>query len=169
MTLVRTPIVKTAILAAADYAPPGATKQRLKLPAGVRPFQLNWPYTGAIAAYHLAALLAFMPGYFSWSGLITAIVGTHLCGLFGINLCYHRLLTHRGLKCPKWLEHAMAIVAMSCLQETPARWVAVHRRHHQFADEQADPHSPLASFFWSHMGRILVNQTALARLGNYKR
>ena len=63
----------------------------------------------------------------------------------------------------------MVIVAMSCLQETPARWVAVHRRHHQFADEQPDPHSPLANFFWAHMGWILVDQPELARLGIYQR
>ena len=138
------------------------------LPAGVRPFQLNWPYIIVIAGYHAVALLAFMPGWFSWSGLIVAMLGTHLCGLFGINLCYHRLLTHRGLKCPKWLEHSMVVIAMSCLQETPARWVAIHRRHHQFADEQPDPHSPLASFFWSHIGWILVHQPELSRLGIYR-
>jgi len=63
----------------------------------------------------------------------------------------------------------MVVIAMSCLQETPARWVAIHRRHHQFADEQPDPHSPLASFFWSHIGWILVNQPELARLGIYER
>ena len=148
---------------------PLAAKERLLLPAGVRPFQLNWPYIIVIAGYHAAAVLAFMPGYFSWSGLIVAILGTHLCGLFGINLCYHRLLTHRGLKCPKWLEHAMVVIAMSCLQETPARWVAIHRRHHQFADEQPDPHSPLASFFWGHIGWLLVHQPELARLGIYER
>ena len=113
-------------------------------------------------------MLAFLPGYFSWSGLLVAVLGTHLCGLFGINLCYHRLLTHRGLKCPKWLEHAMVVIAMSCLQETPARWVAIHRRHHQFADEQPDPHTPLASFFWSHVGWLLVHQPELSRLGIYR-
>jgi fatty-acid desaturase len=150
-------------------AAPVATRGRLMLPAGVRPFQFNWPFILGIGAYHAAALLAFMPGYFSWSGLIVAMLGTHLCGLFGINLCYHRLLTHRGLKCPKWLEHAMVIVAMSCLQETPARWVAIHRRHHEFADQQPDPHSPLASFFWSHIGWILVNQPELSRLGIFER
>ncbi|MDO9565069.1 MAG: acyl-CoA desaturase, partial [Bradyrhizobium sp.] len=112
-------ISKPAILAPADRAAPA--KGRLSLPAGVRPFQLNWPYIIVIAGYHALALLAFMPGWFSWSGLILAMLLTHLCGLFGINLCYHRLLTHRGLKCPKWLEHSMVVVAMSCLQETPAR------------------------------------------------
>ena len=155
-------------MTATDYAAPGA-KERLALPAGVRPFRLNWPYIIVIAAYHGAAVLAFMPGYFSWSGLLVAVLGTHLCGLFGINLCYHRLLTHRGLKCPKWLEHSMVVIAMSCLQETPARWVAIHRRHHQFADEQPDPHSPLASFFWAHIGWILVRQPELTRLGIYER
>jgi stearoyl-CoA desaturase (delta-9 desaturase) len=31
-----------------------------------------------------------------------------------------------------------------------------HRRHHQVADEEQDPHSPLRSFFWAHMGWLLV-------------
>jgi fatty-acid desaturase len=101
MATVPLPIIEITALAAVDYAAPVAGNGPLTLPAGVKPFQLNWPYILAIAGYHVVALLAFMPGYFSWSGLILAALGTHLCGLFGINLCYHRLLTHRGLKCPK--------------------------------------------------------------------
>src|ERR1700680_378656 len=163
---VQVPTITAAGLPADDAAAPNG---RLLLPAGVRPFQLNWPYILVISAYHGAALLAFMPGYFSWSGVVTALLGTHLCGLFGINLGYHRLLTHRGLKCPRWLEHAMVVVAMSCLQETPARWVAIHRRHHQFADQQPAPHITLAGFFWSHIGWILVDQPELARLGIFER
>ncbi|MGH6754212.1 MAG: acyl-CoA desaturase, partial [Bradyrhizobium sp.] len=92
MTTAPRPTIKTAVLPPDEpiNLPAGA---RLLLPAGVLPYQLNWPYILAIGGYHGLALLAFMPGYFSWSGLILAIVGTHLCGLFGINLCYHRLLT----------------------------------------------------------------------------
>jgi len=168
MTKAHLPTVKTAVLTQTDFVA-AAADARLVLPAGVKPFQLNWPYIVVIGAYHAAALLAFMPGYFSWSGVLVALLLTHLCGLFGINLCYHRLLTHRGLKCPKWLEHAMVIVAMSCFQETPARWVAIHRRHHQYADEQPDPHSPLVHFFWAHIGWILVDQPGLSRLGIYER
>ena len=115
MTTAPRPMAKTAALTPADLTPPlspallspALANPRIPLPAGVKPFQLNWPYIIVIGAYHVVAVLAFMPGYFSWSGLLAlAIVGTHLCGLFGINLCYHRLLTHRGLKCPKWLEHS---------------------------------------------------------------
>jgi hypothetical protein len=61
MTTVRRPTTKTAVLAAADYAALSAAKARLMLPAGVRPFRLNWPYIVAIGAYHVLALLASCP------------------------------------------------------------------------------------------------------------
>jgi stearoyl-CoA desaturase (delta-9 desaturase) len=32
------------------------------------------------------------------------------------------------------------------MQDTPARWAAVHRRHHEHADDQDDPHSPLLAY-----------------------
>jgi stearoyl-CoA desaturase (delta-9 desaturase) len=44
------------------------------------------------------------------------------------------------------------------VQEAPAFWVAVHRRHHQFADDEPDPHSPLISFFWAHVGWVCVEE-----------
>jgi len=92
-----------------------------------------------------------------------------LCGSLGISLCYHRLLTHRGFRCAKWLEHGLAILGFCAVQDTPARWVAVHRRHHQHADEQPDPHSPLVSFLWSHVGWIVMQNEELNRLGIYER
>ena len=49
------------------------------------------------------------------------------------------------------------------MQDSPPHWVAVHRRHHEFADEEHDPHSPLVSFFWGHMGWLLVNPDDLSR------
>jgi stearoyl-CoA desaturase (delta-9 desaturase) len=45
----------------------------------------------------------------------------------------------------------------------------VHRRHHEHADSQDDPHSPLVSFFWGHVGWMLVENRDLARLGIYDR
>ena len=122
-----------------------------------------------LASYHLIALLAFFPWFFSWTGVILAVLGDYFFGVLGINLCYHRLLTHRGFRCPKWFEHALAILGFCCLQDTPARWVAVHRRHHEHADERPDPHSPLVNFFWGHMGWILVENPELNRLGIYDR
>ena len=40
-------------------------------------------------------------------------------------------------------------------------WVATHRMHHQHSDEPSDPHSPRASFFWSHMGWFLIYDPAV--------
>jgi fatty-acid desaturase len=158
-----------AAAASGSLAQAATLQDRLPLPAGVVPYQPDWPNIVLISGYHLAALIAFLPVYFSWSGLILAIVSAQIMGVLGINLCYHRLLTHRGLVCPKWLEHTFVVFAILCLQDTPARWVAVHRRHHQHADEQPDPHSPLVNFFWGHMGWLFVKHPELARLGIYDR
>jgi sn-2 palmitoyl-lipid 9-desaturase len=127
----------------------------LELPEAVQPLQVAWGYTFALISIHLLSLLALLPYYFSWTGLVLALVG-QLYGLFGITLCYHRLLTHQGFTCPKWFEHLIAIIGVCCLQDTPARWVAVHRMHHQHSDRRPDPHSPLVNFLWAHMGWVMV-------------
>jgi fatty-acid desaturase len=142
---------------------------RLPLPAAVNRRRVVWSYVIAIGLYHLVALLALVPWFFSWTGVALAVLGLYVFGTLGINLCYHRLLTHRGLVCPKWLEHGFAVLGVCCMQDTPARWVAVHRRHHEHADRQDDPHSPLVDFFWGHVGWMLAENRDLARLGIYDR
>jgi hypothetical protein len=84
-------------------------------------------------------------------------------------LYYHRLLTHRGLTVPRHVETLLAILGVCCMQDTPARWVAVHRRHHEHSDQQPDPHSPLGSFLWGHVGWMLFESEELTRLGIYER
>ena len=142
---------------------------RLPLPAAVNLRRIDWLYAIMVIVYHLVAMLALLPWFFSWTGAILFILGDYVFGVLGINLCYHRLLTHRGFKCPKWFEHFLVILAICCVQDTPARWVAVHRRHHQHADDPADPHSPLVSLFWGHMGWLLVENPELNRLGVFNR
>jgi stearoyl-CoA desaturase (delta-9 desaturase) len=112
---------------------------------------------------HLIAALAFAPWFFSWTGVVLFGGGLLVFGILGINLCYHRLLTHRGFSCPLWFEHAVALLGVCAMQDSPPHWVAVHRRHHQFADEDNDPHSPVAGFFWSHMGWLLVKTDDMTR------
>jgi stearoyl-CoA desaturase (delta-9 desaturase) len=145
------------------------TEAGLALPDGVQPYRIDWLNTLTIATFHALALLALMPMFFNWTAVIVAIIAARLFGLIGINIGYHRLLTHRGFKCPKWLEHAFVVVAICCAEDTPARWVAIHRRHHEKSDEQPDPHSPLAGFFWGHVGWLLVKNPDLSRLGIYER
>ena len=119
------------------------------------PWHVNWRYAPSIIFCHLIAVLAFFPWFFSWTGVVLLIAGWFVFGTLGINLGYHRLLTHRGLSCPRWLEYSLAILGLCALQDAPAYWVAIHRRHHRYADEEKDPHSPVVSFIWAHMGWLI--------------
>ena len=132
---------------------------RLAAPATVRLDRVVWLYVITVVTIHLAALAAFVPWLFSWTGLALAILGVPFYGL-GITLGYHRLLAHRSLAVPKWLEHGIALFAQCSLQDTPAKWVTVHRMHHVFSDEPPDPHSPLVNFFWSHFNWLFYHNTA---------
>ena len=51
MTTAPRPTVKAAVLSP-EYPIDPSQGARLLLPAGVRPYQLNWPYILGIAAYH---------------------------------------------------------------------------------------------------------------------
>lgn len=147
--------------------------QRLPRPEETEPMRILWEYAIVLGAVHVIALYAFLPfsfSYlFSWSGVILAIAGHFLFGMFGITIGYHRLLTHRGFTCPKWLEHSLALLGICNLQDSPARWVAIHRMHHQHSDKQPDPHSPLVSFLWGHVGWVICRHKNLDRTSHYER
>ena len=138
--------------------------QKLAKPEGTQPLRINRIDATGIVGVHLLALLAFVPWFFSWTGVVLMFLGMYIFGGLGIGLCFHRLLAHRAAICPKWLEHTFAILGVCSLQDTPARWVATHRRHHEHADTQPDPHSPLVDFFWSHIGWLVVRNRELTRL-----
>jgi stearoyl-CoA desaturase (delta-9 desaturase) len=126
-------------------------------------------YLGVLVVLHATALLALHPYFFSWVGVATCVLGYYLIGAVGINLCYHRLLTHRGLVTPKWLEHVMATCGVCCLQDAPARWVAIHRVHHRYSDREEDPHSPLVSFLWGHVEWLVWQNRYLGSMDFYDR
>jgi stearoyl-CoA desaturase (delta-9 desaturase) len=120
----------------------------------------NWITQFFMAAFHIGAVLALF--YFSWQGLLAAVVLWWIsCGM-GIGMGYHRLLTHRSYKAPKWLEYLLTIFATLALEGGPIFWVATHRVHHKFTDVPGDPHSPRDGKWWSHMGWILSGK-ALAQ------
>jgi fatty-acid desaturase len=141
----------------------------LAAPIARRRHRIAWRYASVVIGYHLIALLALSPWLFSWTGVVLAVIGLHVFGVIGINIGYHRLLTHRAFVCPISVEHSLAVLGLLSMQDAPARWVAVHRRHHQHADEKLDPHTPLANFFWGHIGWLLVEHPDLTRYGIYER
>ena len=135
-------------------------------------WRIKWQYAGPIAVVHVAALLACVPWFFSWTGVGLAILGLYVFGTLGINIGYHRLLTHRGFTCPKWMERAFAILGVCCAEKSPTVWVTWHRQHHHEADKEPDPHSPLKSFLWGHLGWLMIkygNSNTTATIRRYSK
>ena len=66
---------------------------------------LDWNIIGFMAFLHIGALLALFPSNFSWTAVGLALFLHWVTGGLGITLGFHRLLTHRSFKTPKWLEY----------------------------------------------------------------
>jgi stearoyl-CoA desaturase (delta-9 desaturase) len=85
--------------------------------------------------------------YLLWGGMVDArdlaiMAVMYLFTGFGITVGYHRLLTHRSFETSKPMRAMFAIAGSMSVQGAPIHWVADHRKHHDFSDEQGDPHSP---------------------------
>jgi stearoyl-CoA desaturase (Delta-9 desaturase) len=96
------------------------------------------PLLGVIAA---AALL-----WHHFLGLddVAIFAAMYLLTAIGVTVGFHRLLTHRAFRTYPWLRNTLAILGSMSLQGPAIDWVADHRKHHTFADEEGDPHSPHA-------------------------
>ena len=77
----------------------------------------------------------------SWTDLAVFAVMYAIAG-FGITIGYHRLLSHRSFETRRPIRLAFAAMGSMAGQGPPIVWVADHRKHHTFADEDGDPHSP---------------------------
>jgi sn-1 stearoyl-lipid 9-desaturase len=119
--------------------------------------EINWVTASFMGLFHLGAVAALF--FFTWKALWIAIFLWWVSGSLGIGMGYHRLLTHRGYKTPKWVEYFLTFCATLALEGGPIFWVATHRIHHQYSDREGDPHSPLDGKWWSHMGWILTGKS----------
>jgi len=90
------------------------------------------------------------PFTFSWSGLAVCVI-LYLMSGFGVTLVFHRLLTHRSFRTPKWFEYLLTTIGCLANQGGPLQWVAIHRVHHRHSDTDGDPHSPRHGVWWAHM------------------
>jgi len=122
-----------------------------------RPGKLNWTTSFFMGMFHVGAVVALF--FFSWKALALLIFLNWVSGSLGIGMGYHRLLTHRGYKVPKWIEYFLTTCATLALEGGPIFWVAIHRIHHARSDKEGDPHSPRDGRWWSHMGWILGGQS----------
>lgn len=134
-----------------------------------QPLTLSWINVAFFGSIHAVAFLA--PWCFSPSALGVMIFLHWLFGSIGICLGYHRLLSHRSLQLtPKWLEYAIITIGALAMQGGPIFWVAGHRKHHAYTeDEDKDPYSSRRGFWWSHMGWILYPRSESFAFETYKK
>jgi stearoyl-CoA desaturase (delta-9 desaturase) len=76
------------------------------------------------------------------SYIVTSLIVYYLFGMFGINVGFHRYLSHRSFKTNSFFHYAMTIVGTLAVMGSPIGWVSVHRQHHRYSDQDGDPHSP---------------------------
>ncbi|HEX9112530.1 MAG TPA: fatty acid desaturase [Terriglobales bacterium] len=115
---------------------------------------VNLTITLFLGLFHVCAIAALF--MFSWKALVFALVMWWIAESLGIGMGFHRLLTHRGYKTPKWMEYFLTVCGTLALEGGPIGWVATHRLHHQNSDKEGDPHSPRDGGFWAHMGWIIT-------------
>lgn len=103
-----------------------------------------------IFALQILAYLSIIPMVLyaePWHWLVALVMYFILNGL-GMIMTYHRLLTHRSFQCPKWFEYMMSFITTFSFTGSAITWIAIHRKHHKYADTDKDPHSPDHMGFW---------------------
>jgi len=102
-----------------------------------------------------------------WQDLVVFATTVALAGL-GVTVGFHRLFTHRSFKTTGFLRGLFAILGSAAVEGPVIEWVAYHRRHHAFSDQEGDPHSPhvghgsgwrgaARGLFHAHVGWVLFS------------
>src|SRR3954471_17289311 len=129
----------------------------------------NLNMTAAILPF-VAFLGAIVLLWNDWVGPIDLAIFAfmYLATAIGITVGYHRMLTHRAFDAPKPVRYTLATLGSMAVQGSVIDWVADHRKHHAFTDEDGDPHSPhghggglkgaLHGLYHAHVGWLFVTQ-----------
>lgn len=75
------------------------------------------------------------------SEIIYLLIMTHIT-IVCVTLFLHRAQAHRSMLFHPILSHFMRFWLWATTGMVTKQWVAVHRKHHRYNDEQGDPHSP---------------------------
>jgi stearoyl-CoA desaturase (delta-9 desaturase) len=94
------------------------------------------PFIGLIAAIVLLWNRAIGPLE------LALLIALYMLTALGVTLGYHRMFTHRAFESSRTFRAIVAILGSMAVQGSVITWVADHRKHHTFTDQDGDPHSP---------------------------
>ena len=119
---------------------------------------IDWVVVGWMFLMHAGALVGlvglFTPyrsAVFNWQSFAVMLFLHWFTCSFGVTMTLHRYLSHRSLKLKKPAKYVGLLAATLSGEGTPMHWSAVHRIHHQKADQPGDPHSPKEGNWWAHI------------------
>jgi stearoyl-CoA desaturase (Delta-9 desaturase) len=133
--------------------------------------------TGIVTAAPIAALgfVAWQVwgDFLRWSDVIVFAIMYVATGL-GVTVGFHRHFTHRSFKTTRPLRATLAVLGSAAIEGPIISWVADHRKHHTFSDQEGDPHSPhvghgggfrgaLKGLFHAHVGWLFIHTERGAR------
>jgi stearoyl-CoA desaturase (delta-9 desaturase) len=101
----------------------------------------------ALVTIGVPAIGFAIAGYLMFTGRATALDYTlfvvfYAIQMLGITIGFHRYAAHKQFKTSRFVEGVLMITGSMALEGPLLFWVSTHRRHHRFADEPGDPHSP---------------------------
>lgn len=109
----------------------------------------------------VAAPFFFWDWGFHWTDL-GLLLGMYFLTAVGITVGFHRLFVHHSFETYTWIKFVLTILGSMAVEDPMLKWVAIHRRHHQYSDTLDDPHSPqheghgllglLRGFWHAHIG-----------------
>jgi stearoyl-CoA desaturase (delta-9 desaturase) len=85
------------------------------------------------------------------NALLTAVVAAAIVTTIantGTTVYLHRALSHRALTVHPAVAWFFRLTLWLTTGIKPKEWVAVHRKHHAYTDEDGDPHSPVLLGWW---------------------
>ena len=97
-----------------------------------------------------------------WYDLV-AFFALYIPTALGVTVGFHRLFTHRSFKTGPITRGVIGALGSAAIEGPLISWVADHRKHHTFSDEDGDPHSPhvdhggLRGLFHAHVGWLFIH------------
>jgi stearoyl-CoA desaturase (delta-9 desaturase) len=133
--------------------------------------------TGVVTAVPFLALAVVV--WQAWDSTLrwhdVAIFGFMYVAIgLGVTVGFHRHLTHRSFATTKTVRALLAAFGSAAIEGPVIQWVANHRKHHAFSDQEGDPHSPHLSFgsgwrgafrglLHAHLGWLFAHAHSAAR------
>jgi stearoyl-CoA desaturase (delta-9 desaturase) len=120
-------------IATADDVEPVQSERRDRIITGI--------VTGLPVVSLAFVIWQLWDSFLGWNDIFVFLVMYALTGM-GITVGFHRLFTHRAFRTTPAVRGLLAIFGSAAIEGPVISWVADHRKHHAFSDQEGDPHSP---------------------------